>query len=313
VPALELFLRRRPPPEALRWAERAVGRGARITTVRRMRGGTSSAVHAVNVRDASGRRHPLVLRRFVRADWLAMEPDVAEREARVLQLLERSVVPAPRLVAVDARGEICDAPAVLMTRLPGRVDFAPGDVDSWLRQLAAALPAIHAVDGAARGMVPPYAPYYDMHERDVPSWSANRGAWKEALRIVRRPRPATASCFIHRDYHPANVLWSRGRLSGVIDWINASWGPPGIDVGHCRKDLAIVFGVEMADRFLDAHRSLTGADHDPYWDLLCLLDSGLLSGKRVFEGWEEVGVTGLTPAVVRRRLDAYVGSLVGRL
>jgi len=313
VPALELFLRRRPPPEALRWVLDAVGRGARITSIRRMRGGTSSAVHAVNVRDARGRLHRLVLRRFVRANWLALEPDLAEREARVLQLLEPSPLPTPRLVAVDDRGDTCDAPAVLMTRLRGRVDFAPPDIDSWLEQLAAVLPAIHAIDAGAPDVVPPYAPYYDMQARDVPSWSANRGAWEDALRIVRGPAPATTRCFIHRDYHPANVLWARGRLSGVIDWINASWGPPEIDVGHCRKDLAVVFGVHTADRFLRAYQSLTGAEQHPYWDLLSVMDSGFLSDEGVFEGWEEVGLTGLTPTVVHARLDEYVTSLVRRL
>jgi aminoglycoside phosphotransferase (APT) family kinase protein len=255
----------------------------------------------------------LVLRRFVRADWFAREPDLAEREARVLRLLERSDVPAPRMVAADERGETCDAPAVLMTRLPGRVDFAPGDVDLWMRQLAAVLPAIHAVDGGARGVVQPYAPYYDMRTQSVPAWSKQPRAWQRALDIVHGPRPATTRCFIHRDYHPANVLWSRGRLSGVIDWINASWGPPEIDVAHCRHNLVCVSGIAMADRFLEAYRSLTGAEHDPYWDLLCVLDSGFLSGTSVFEGWEEIGLTGLTPAVVRRRLDAYVAALVARM
>jgi aminoglycoside phosphotransferase (APT) family kinase protein len=312
VPALEPFLRRQPPLETLRWVERAVGRGARVSSLRRMRGGTSSAVHAVNVVDARGQVHRLVLRRFVRADWFAREPDLAEREARVLQLLERSKVPAPRLVAVDPRGDVCDVPAVLMTRLPGRVDFAPDDIDAWLEQLAGALPAIHSVDANARTLVQPYAPYYDMREKEAPMWSRQRGAWEEALRIVREPRPASKRCFIHRDYHPANVLWSRGRLSGVIDWINASWGPPEIDVAHCRHNLVCVFGVDMADRFLRAYESILGVKQQPYWDLLSVLDSGMLSGP-VFEGWEELGVTGLTARVVRRRLDDYLVGLVRRL
>ena len=310
---LEPFIRRRPPPEALRWVERAAGRGARITSIRRLRGGTSSAVHAVNLRDARGTLHRLVLRRFVRAGWLALEPDLAEREARVLRLLERSPVPAPQLVAVDERGRECDVPSVLMTRLPGRVDFTPDDVTSWLDQLAAVLPAIHAVDGGAREVVQPYSTYYDMQAIEGPAWSEDRSAWEQAIAIVRGPAPATTRCFIHRDYHPANVLWTRGRLTGVIDWINASWGPPEIDVGHCRKDLSIVFGVETADRFLQAYRSLTGADHHPYWDLLCLLDSGFLSGSGIFEGWAELGLKGLTPRLMRQRLDEYVRSVLARL
>ena len=308
---LEPFLRRRPPAEALDWARAAVGRGARIASLRRLRGGTSSAVHAVNVVDARGRLHRLVLRRFVRADWLAREPDLAEREARVLQLLERSAVPAPRLIAVDAQGQRCDVPAVLMTRLPGRVDYAPRDVASWLDQLAAALPSIHAVD--ARDAVPPYYTYHDVREIEPPAWSRKPRLWERALDAVRGPRPSTTPCFIHRDYHPGNVLWSRGRLTGVIDWINASWGPRGIDAGHCRKNVAIVYGVEMADGFLEAYQRVAGVNHHPYWDLLSLMDIDLLDGPGVFPGWPELGVKGLTAKTVRARLDEYLASVVARL
>jgi len=47
----------------------------------------------------------LVLRRYVRDDWLAKEPDLATREADALRILEDSPLPVPRLVAVDPTGE----------------------------------------------------------------------------------------------------------------------------------------------------------------------------------------------------------------
>jgi hypothetical protein len=48
----------------------------------------SSAVHVVHLEDRSGERFRLVLRRYVREDWLAEEPDVAAREADALRILE---------------------------------------------------------------------------------------------------------------------------------------------------------------------------------------------------------------------------------
>ena len=36
-------------------------------------------------------------------------------------------------------------------------------------------------------------------------------------------RPAT---LLHDDYHPGNVLWSRGRLTSVVDWTGAGFGDP---------------------------------------------------------------------------------------
>lgn len=307
-------MRRRPPPEALRWVERAVGVGAHVTSVQRLRGGSSTAIHAVNAVDRRGATHRLVLRRFDRDGWFAREPDTPEREARVLELLAGSDVPAPELVAVDAEGNACDAPAVLMSRLPGRVVFAPADLDPWLRQMAEALPAIHAVDSRAARLVQPYAPYYDMTKVEPPPWSTQPKAWARALDIVNGPPPEKADRFIHRDYHPGNVLWSRGRLTGVVDWINASWGPPGNDVAHCRANLVRLHGVEAADRFLTACRSLRVVDDgQAYWDLVSVMDMGSLGERDIFPGWLDAGLRHLTPSLIRARLDEYVVSLVARL
>jgi aminoglycoside phosphotransferase (APT) family kinase protein/8-oxo-dGTP pyrophosphatase MutT (NUDIX family) len=311
---LDPAIRRRPPPEALRWVERAVGSRARVTSLRRLRGGYSTAVHAVNVVDRRGRAHRLVLRRFVHAAWLAREPDLAEREARVLELLADSDVPAPQLVAVDATGETCDVPGVLMSRLSGRVVFAPDDTEPWLHQMAEALPAVHAVDSSAARLVQPYKRYHDMTNFEPPHWSKAPRAWGRAIEVVNGPPPETAPRFIHRDYHPGNVLWSRGRLTGVIDWINASWGPPGIDIAHCRTNLAQLHGVEAVDAFLAACRSLGIVDDgQPYWDFVSLLDMGSLAERDVYAGWHDAGLRHLSTSLVRARLDEYVTGLVGRL
>ena len=66
--------------------------------------------------------------------------------------------------------------------------------------------------------------------------------------------PDDRACFIHRDYHPGNTLWTGGRLTGVVDWIGGSWGPPSVDLGHMRVNLTAVAtrllavaGVERVD------------------------------------------------------------------
>src|SRR5207244_1514750 len=82
-----------------------------------------------------------------------------------------------------------------------------------------------------------------------------------------------ANAFIHRDYHPGNVLFQRNEVSGVVDWPNASVGAIEVDLGHCRHNLAALHGVAAADAFLDAYYAITGArTHDPYYDIVTLLD-----------------------------------------
>jgi len=279
--------------------------------VRRLRGGSSTAVHAIDVQDARGRRRKLVLRRFIRPNW--QQPDLPRREAAVLELLRASAVPAPELVAFDAEARECDVPALLMTRLPGRIDLRPKDMRGWLTQMAAVLPRIHEIVSSAE--IRPYRPYTDPRTLEPPWWSQRQDAWRGLLDRLAQPAPRAARRFIHRDYHPANLLWSRGKISGVTDWVNASIGSPGIDLGHCRVNLVELYGVEAADRFLGAYLSLLGLrreDHDPYWDAITACDSGFATEPQPFPGWRGLGPKGLTRRIIKDRLDAYAVAIAAR-
>lgn len=78
--------------------------------------------------------------------------------------------------------------------------------------------------------------------------------------------------FIHRDYHPGNVLWSHHQISGIVDWPSACRGPAEADVGHCRANLIGHFGQKAADRFLAIWKTVSGtADYHPYFDLTDVL------------------------------------------
>ncbi|MDP2328817.1 MAG: aminoglycoside phosphotransferase family protein [Dehalococcoidia bacterium] len=300
-------LRRRPPPEALAWVERALGAGTRVTSVRRLRGGTSAAVHLLGVSGAPRGLEAVVLRRFVRTEWLAEEPDVAEREARVLGALRRSGLPVPECLAADVTGSECDVPAVLMTRVPGRIELQPRDLSDYLRQLASFLPALHAL-GTVEGL-PVYRPWFRSRPFEVPAWSRRPDLWLRANELASAPPPDVTPTLIHRDYHPANTLWRYGRLSGVTDWVNACNGPPGNDVAHCRVNLSALFGIAAAEEFREAYESVAGVSQHPYWDLLDALDtSPPASGQ-----WNDAGRIDLTNDVLRPRVEAYLEGLVHRL
>lgn len=286
LPATDhLLLRSAPPAEALAWASAAVGAGARVVAARALEGGTSSAVHALDVEDRTGRRQALVLRRYVRAEWLAEEPDVPQREAAALQVLRRSAVSVPTLVAVDPSGEASGGvPALLMTRLPGRIDWSPPDLASYLRRLAELLPPIHAVTVPRGTPLPAYQPY-PLGLTRPPRWATQLRVWERAIQLHGGPPPALGpggAVFIHRDYHPGNVLWQDGRVSGVVDWPCASIGAPEADVGHCRVNLHSRFGAEAADRFLALYQAVSGRrEYHPYWDIVAAIGG-------MDEGYDEV-------------------------
>ena len=67
------------------------------------------------------------------------------------------------------------------------------------------------------------------------------------------------------------MLWSDGRLTGVVDWPNAATGNRGSDVGHCRLNLAVLFDAETAADYLVAYERAAGAPVDRRADLRALL------------------------------------------
>jgi aminoglycoside phosphotransferase (APT) family kinase protein len=266
------LLRRRPPAAALAWAAAAFGPRSRVLSVRPL-SSAWLANHALEVADAAGALHRVVLRRWARPGWDEEDPDfTAAREAAVLELLAPTPVPAPAVVAADPEAAVCDVPALLLTLLPGGPPDLHGDPGPLVEALAAALPPIHAVAVPEPRTVPDYHRFYEPDRLLPPAWSARPGLWRRAFEVAAGPPPTHRPCFIHRDYHPANTLWTGGRLTGVVDWIGGSWGPPSVDLGHMRVNLAADLGLEVADRFLAAHQALTGSGHHPWWDVACAVD-----------------------------------------
>jgi aminoglycoside phosphotransferase (APT) family kinase protein len=104
----------------------------------------------------------------------------------------------------------------------------------------------------------------------------------------------------HGDFQHFNLLWARGRLTGVVDWSVASLGPPEIDVGHCRLNLAVLFSADRAERFRLAYGAETGRSTDPWWDLHALASYG--------DGWRH-----FIPIQVGGRVPVDTGGMTGRV
>jgi aminoglycoside phosphotransferase (APT) family kinase protein len=298
-------LQRRPPRNALAWVREAIGPASRIISVRPL---PSSwlANHAITVADRHHRHHRLVLRRWARPGWDLDDPDyTAQREATILGLLADTAVPVPRMVAADPDGTSCDVPALLLTRLPGRrPGLTPADRHGFLAQLAGVLPLIHAVNGRARELVPAYRTYVRLDGLTRPAWVPATPTWQRAFELAGGPAPESHRCFIHRDYHHENTLWAGGRLTGVVDWTQASWGPASVDLGHMRWNLALDYGIQAAEEFLAIHQTLTAGaiPHHPYWDVVAAID---LVG--------DLDPTDPLPQDDLAALEAYVAAVLARL
>ncbi|UVI29414.1 phosphotransferase family protein [Paenibacillus spongiae] len=294
------------------WVIDAVHPNARVLSIQRLLGGISSLVHSVTL-EVEGEERAYVLRMFDSENWVKHMPDLAYHEAESLRrAAQNAIVPTPEIIAFDQTGDQCGTPAVLMSRLEGRVVLEPADTSQWLNGMAQALTRIHAVD--VNDYPWTFYPYCDPSSLDTSSWSKFPDKWRIVADYVAGRQPAFTKRFIHRDYHPANILWNNSEVSGIVDWVNGCIGPAGIDVGHCRVNLAALHGVRTADGFLDAYRSLAGDSftYDPYWDLVTLIDFGCWQPE-VYGGWTALGVTGLTNEMMVERLDSYMLSLLDRI
>jgi aminoglycoside phosphotransferase (APT) family kinase protein len=316
------FGRRRPSLQTLNWVGRVAG--GKVVAWRRMTGGIGSVVHRLTV-DRGNCQHVLVLRQYEDTD--SDTAATIRHEVAMLRAVHYAGLPAPEPIGADADGrESGGHPVVLMTRLPGRIDLTPADPEGWLRQIAVMAARIHRAQVAAgpfeaRIDAAPFATngWRQSTRRLIPISagtpivppSATRPAvWEEAFGILRQQAPEPAICFIHRDFQPFNLLWRRGRMTGVVDWVRSCTGPADFDIGHCRLNLAVIFGATWAERLRLAYEAEAGRACDPWWDLYAL--NGYSDEWRTFIPVMVAGRTPVDTAGMTSRVEDLLEATLGR-
>jgi len=256
---LEAHRHSAPDPDGLETVAGLLG-GTDVGEVRRLDGGVTCAVHRVEIRAPQG-GNQVVVKRFPPGDG---NPQ-AEWEA--LRFAEHTAALSPIPLAFDPDGRWFGTATLVMSCLPGSPVLTPGDNFRWTWQLAAALLDIHST----RAEVP-------IALRRAPIWERwtseglvdNERTVATKAAISRLGSLLWDSGFCHCDFHPGNVLFENGAVSGVVDWSAARAAPLLSDVGRCRAALAVWPGGDASDRFLSAYRSQSGTSLTgvAYWDLL---------------------------------------------
>jgi len=236
--------------------------------MRPLAGATTTSVHGLRLAGPGVERY-VVLRRYTWRQFLEEEPHRVQHEIAALDRVAGAGIPSPAVIAVDEHAVHCDAPAVLMTGLPGRPDPRP---DDWITAAVRSLTLLHAVDGTGFGWE--YRRYAEGTGAKPPPWTARTAMWERALAVAAGPGPATRSGFLHRDFHPGNFLWADGALTGIVDWIGACTGPQGVDVSHLRLNLALAgdFTAVREVRAAYAAAAGAGATDLPHWDVVVAVD-----------------------------------------
>ena len=265
----------RPSEQTLRWLVAALD-ADEVVDVQTMPGGSTSAMHRVTLRGSAPATQTVVLRRYVLEDVLREAPDIVSCETTALRLAATAGIPTPELLAEDPQGQEADAPTVVMSWLEGRPRWEPRSRRQFLVEIADAMVAVAGVKVRPGLVVRPIG-RYQQTGYDPPRWATRPSVWERAVEVFHGPIPAGDVGFVHRDFHPGNLLWSRGHLSGVVDWQAACLGPFSIDPGHCRLNM-LYYDALLADELRRIWEQRSGRKFDPWADVMSII--GVLDSLR---------------------------------
>lgn len=253
-----------PSEEAVRALLGEIAPGSAVLAIRSLPGSFSNYTHLVQARSADGSVFRIVIRRYaIFGNYDRGEK--ARREFRALELLRSNDIPVPRPLYLDEKGTTLGTPGIVTSYVPGEQVASPSEPVSWARSLAMMLAKIHSIpcDIAAEaflldanseatwflrsGFVPDYM---KAHPDGAAVWQTAHGLW---LNIQQAP-----AGLVHIDYWSGNILWDAGRIVAVVDWEEAAYGDPGIDVAYCRMDMFLSGMSEAADEFLSVYEAEMG-------------------------------------------------------
>lgn len=150
------------------------------------------------------------------------QAETAGREVVAIRAAASHGLPVP---AVQAEGTWRDRPALLLDWREGRTlvpevmarpELAEASAQAFGRMQA----RIHATP----------APEKWRHHAD--EWLTWAGPAEVALQDRLRALDLRRDALLHFDYHPNNVLFADGRVTGVLDWANAAAGDPRADLAR---------------------------------------------------------------------------------
>jgi aminoglycoside phosphotransferase (APT) family kinase protein len=254
--------------------------GSRLLDFQDLEGSYSNTTFLVEALQADGSPLRVVTRRYSAfGDYdLAQK---AAREFKTLKLVKEHGIPAPQPLYLDQKGEYLGSPGIFTSFMPGTLVASPPDPLSWANEMARILAQIHAV---------PYKPAmrkFLLDANQEATWFLRQevtqpgippdfmqahplgaSVWQAVHDHFERLQP-TPPGLVHIDYWPGNILWENGRISGVVDWEEAAYGDPAIDVAYCRMNMVLEDLDEAAAEFLHTYEIETGRPiaNLAFWEL----------------------------------------------
>ena len=253
-----------------------VAPGSSLLNVELLAGSFSNHTHLVGARLPNGKPYKIVVRRYkIFGDYDRGEK--AHREFKTFELLNQHQVPAPQALLLDKTGEILGAPGIVTHFVEGSLMLAaPSDAMSWARKLARMLAKIHSIPwgkdeqkfllkGNAEAT---WFLKYESAPKYMQDHPHGANLW-QTLRELYPNIQAMPPSLLHIDYWSGNILWHKNEISAVLDWEEAAYGDPAIDVAYARMNMFLMDLPGAADEFLRVYEADMGCkiENLGFWEL----------------------------------------------
>jgi aminoglycoside phosphotransferase (APT) family kinase protein len=178
---------------------------------------------------------------------------------------------------LDESGDILGSPGIVVSFVPGHLKMgAISDPMDWARKLAHTLVKIHSIPcgeeeqsfllkGNAEAT-------WFLNSEHPPAYMQEYHGGTEVWQILYDQFPkiqVVPPVLLHIDYWSGNILWDENEISAVIDWEEAAYGDPAVDVGYALMNMMLMGLPNVADEFLQTYESETGKtlQNLGFWEL----------------------------------------------
>lgn len=260
----ENLLNTLPEERAIPLLER-IAPGSSLTKIELLPGSFSNHTHLVEARLPNGNPYKIVVRRYkVFGDYDRGEKAI--REFKTFELLNRHRIPAPEPLLLDVSGNVLGSPGIVTRFVEGHLMLdAPTDAMEWAKKLATTLANIHSIPCGENeqsfllngNKEAAWFLNYDAPTPYMQEYPGGADLWY-SLRDLFSDFQADAPSLLHIDYWSGNILWHENEISAVLDWEEASYGDPAVDVGYARMNMVLMGVPDAADEFLRVYESEMG-------------------------------------------------------
>jgi aminoglycoside phosphotransferase (APT) family kinase protein len=241
--------------------------------------------------------HRFVLRKKP-AGQLIASAHAIDREYRVMQALQNSEVPVPRMLGYCEDASLLGTPFYVMEFLEGRVlldqslpEMNQAERSAVYSDLNRVMAALHSVDFRAVGLET-FGKCGNYFARQIDRWTRQTAAssvpvppaMRKLMEWLPRHVPANddETTVVHGDYRLDNVILhpTEPRIIGVLDWELSTLGHPLADFsyhamswriapqlwrGIAGLDLAAL-GIPSEQEYVRLYSSRTGRDPETHWN-----------------------------------------------